>query len=179
VTGGNGLQIDVELLNAGYRYALSLCANQHDAEDLTHDAWISVVTKYGSEIETKLLLSTIRNRFIDQYRRHRNWQAIVRELLTTVDLRKPDVHDGFDAFREIDLEPHLAMLRAVEREALFLQLVEGYTATEIAELTSTRRGTVVSRVSRARAKLRKSIASRRRGIAGSVRLGSATADSSG
>jgi len=157
VTKGNGLQIDVDLLNSGYRYALSLCANQHDAEDLTHDAWVSVATQYGTNVESRVLLSTIRNRFIDQYRRHRNWQAIVKDLLILAQRRQSDAHTERDILWEFDLQPHLAKLRSVEREALFLQAVEGYTAAEIAELTSTSRGTILSRISRARAKLQKSI----------------------
>jgi len=81
VSTGQDLKIDDEVLNACYRYALSLCANHHDAEDLTHDAYLSVMSRYGCLVDKPLLFSAIRNRFIDQYRRNRNWQAIARDLL--------------------------------------------------------------------------------------------------
>lgn len=42
------------------------------------------------------------------------------------------------------LEQALAQLRSIEREALFLAVVEGYTAQEIADLTQQGRGTVLS-----------------------------------
>jgi len=169
VTQGNGLQIDVDLLNTGYRYALSLCANQHDAEDLTHDAWLSVAMQYGTDFGTKVLLSTIRNRFIDQYRRHRNWQIIAKDLLISAQRRQIEAQSEHSVLWEFDLQPHLAKLRPVEREALFLQAVEGYTAAEIAELTSTSRGTILSRISRARAKLQKSIEKQERMSSRTVR----------
>lgn len=150
-------QIDDELLNAGYRYAVSLCANQHDAEDLTHDACISVMTRYGGVRDKSLLFTAIRNRFIDQYRRHRNWQAIVRDLLVLADRRRTGLVGESEISPSFDIQPHLSILRAVEREALFLQVVEGYTAVEIADLTNSSRGTVLSLIYRARKKLRKSI----------------------
>jgi len=45
-------------------------------------------------------------------------------------------------------------LRETEREVLFLSVVEGYTADEIAKLTGSTRGTVLSLIHRSRLKLR-------------------------
>ena len=47
----------------------------------------------------------------------------------------------------------LAKLRDIEREALFLHIVEGYSANEIATLTGRPRGTVLSLIHRSRKKL--------------------------
>lgn len=175
---GSELKIDDELLDAGYRYAISLCANQHDAEDLTHDACINIMISYGEVVDKGLLFSSIRNRFIDQYRRHRNWQAIARDLLVLADRRQADVGPGVDMFQLFDLQPHLAKLRATEREALFLQVVEGYTAIEIARLTQSSRGNVLSLIYRARKKLQKSIEKKERIVFDAMVDGTTTADRS-
>ena len=58
-----------------------------------------------------------------------------------------------------DLEKPLSRLREEEREALFLNVVEGYTAQEIAKLTDRPRNTVLSLIHRARFKLRREVAS--------------------
>jgi RNA polymerase sigma-70 factor (ECF subfamily) len=48
----------------------------------------------------------------------------------------------------------LGHLRPREREALYLSAVESYTAQEIADLTGSPRGTVLSLLHRAKGKLR-------------------------
>jgi RNA polymerase sigma factor (sigma-70 family) len=52
-----------------------------------------------------------------------------------------------------DLNLLLGLLRPVEREALYLHHVEGYTAQEIAELTGTPRNTILSLLNRGLRKL--------------------------
>ena len=58
---------------------------------------------------------------------------------------------------EPELEGALTRLRAPEREALFLNVVEGYTAREIAALTNQPRGTVLSLIHRAKQQLRQAL----------------------
>jgi len=77
-----------------------------------------------------------------------------------------------------DLQPHLAALRTVEREALYLQIVEGYTAFEIAELTQSSRGSVLSLIYRARKKLQKSIEKKERITTGVMTNKTTAADGS-
>jgi len=48
----------------------------------------------------------------------------------------------------------------MEREALLLADVEGYTAQEIAELTGHPRGTILSLIHRSRGKLRRQLSQR-------------------
>lgn len=174
----SNLRIDQKLLDDGYRYAVSLCANRHDAEDLTHDACISVMTRYGSVLDKPLLFAAIRNRFIDQYRRRRNWQTIAEDLSLLADHRRLEIDDSVDLLQSFDLQPHLATLRTKEREVLFLQVVEGYTATEIAELTASSRGTVLSLIHRARKKLQKSINKKQYDAFGSSQSGTTTVENS-
>ncbi len=139
-----------DLLDAGFRYALSLRHVAHEAEDLVQEAWLRLYRKRGEVRDKRLLFKTIRNLFVDQYRRER---LAVFEPLDGV----TEVADGAllldERVRAADLEGPLAGLRAEEREALFLHVVEGYTAREIASLTGRPRGTVLSLVHRAKRKL--------------------------
>lgn len=56
------------LLDAAFRYAMALTHAVKEAEDLVHDACVAIVRPGGSW-DKGYLLTTIRNRFIDKYRR--------------------------------------------------------------------------------------------------------------
>ena len=57
----------------------------------------------------------------------------------------------------VDLDELLAFLRPEEREALYMNAVEGYSAREIAELTDRPRNTVLSLIHRGKKKFRDAI----------------------
>ncbi len=150
---------DIDLLNAGFRYAYSLSGNQQDAEDLVHDAWIRLDRRYGRVSEKPLLFRTIRNLYIDQYRR-RQVIHFVDDYDTEHDATYSDAqsHESAIELRYLDAEAlqlSLNRLRDVEREYLFLAVVEGYTADEIGQMTGTARGTVLSILHRSKRKLRR------------------------
>lgn len=143
-----------DLLHSGYRYAFSLAHDGAEAEDLLQDACLSILGS-GAKWERSYLFATIRNRFIDRYRRNRKILFLSLEA----------GHDGEDEIKDENwetpdvllngqLDRALRSLRAEERETLFLAVVEGYTAEEIAELTSRPRGTILSLLHRTKAKLR-------------------------
>jgi len=144
-----GKPIDIDILNSGYRYALSLCANRADAEDIVHDAWIRLDKRYGKKPEKSLLYTTVRNLYIDRYRRAQKIRFSEFEEQTYV----PE-GGSFDAITSEEMNGFLKQLRDVEREAMYLSVVEGYTADEIAKMTSTARGTVLSLIHRSKIKLR-------------------------
>ncbi len=143
---------EAEFLNAGYRYALSLCANHQDAEDLVHDAWIRLEKRYRNSPQKPLLFRTIRNLYIDQYRRSRKVRFTSFDE-AGIDPKSESFEDAYMNTEEVQIL--LGRLRDVEREALYLSVVEGYTADEIATMTDSARGTVLSLVHRSRLKLRK------------------------
>ena len=139
-----------ELLQVGFQYACALTHHHHDAEDLVQTAWLKLYQRYGAMTTKALFFATVRNLYIDQYRRRQRVQftALTGE------------HEGFsdpgDTVREdvgVTLDQMLAQLRDVEREVLFLHAVEGYSASEIATLTRRPRGTVLSLLHRGRQKL--------------------------
>jgi RNA polymerase sigma-70 factor (ECF subfamily) len=146
-------QLDLDrLLDRGYRYALALTHDSNRAEDLLHDAVVSVLRRRPLD-NAGYLLTTIRNRFIDLYR---------RERLVVMHPLDESSEDALEQLDEADptldperLEQALATLRPPEREAIYLSAAEGYTAQEIADLTGRSRGTVLSLVHRARLKMRR------------------------
>ncbi|HEU5078437.1 MAG TPA: RNA polymerase sigma factor [Opitutaceae bacterium] len=142
-------QEPAELLQCGFRYALSLAHNPHDAEDLVQEAWLKIARRYGEVASRPLLFVAIRNAFIDQTRR-RGGKELIPFHEVSSDLCTPVPEFAGTA---TDLTTLLQALRPVEREALFLHHVEGYTAEEIARLTGSPRNTVLSLVSRAMKKL--------------------------
>ena len=138
-----------ELVQAGFRYALSLTHSEPDAEDLVQEAWLRLYQKRGGCIERPLLFVAIRNLFVDQHRRH---QLVAFERLEDAD-QWPDPDSLPGPVDTEDLEAALAILRPEEREAIFLNSVEGYTAREIAELTRRSRNTVLSLIHRGKKKM--------------------------
>ncbi len=155
---------DLELLNSGYRYALSLCANPAEAEDLAQQGWLRLLRRYGKVPSRSALLTTVRRLFLDQYRRNR-----LVELISLDRLDSEPEDPVMPVVDMVDMERLLGALRTPEREALYLHAVEGYTAAEIAALTEQPRGTVLSLLHRARRRLlqdaraRDDQANRRRG----------------
>ena len=139
-----------ELLQSGFRYAYALTHHHHDAEDLVQTAWLKLHQRY-KKVKTKaLFFTTIRNLYIDQYRRRQR----VRFITLTSE------HEGLSASGaatggdiKVAIDQMLSKLRDIEREALFLHIVEGYSANEIATLTDRPRGTVLSLIHRSRKKL--------------------------
>ena len=49
-----------DLLQAGYRYALSLTQHRSDAEDLIQDAWVKLMRSYGAVNSKSLFYTTVR-----------------------------------------------------------------------------------------------------------------------
>lgn len=147
---------DSELLTIGYRYAFALAANRQDAEDLLHDAWIRLVSRYGGSPDKPLLYRTIKNLFIDKVRHAAVVQNHVNSQLDTLSYDDPALDQLINT--EL-LGQHLTKLKANEREILFLSVVEGYTADEISAMTGLVRGTILSLLHRTKRKLRNSISS--------------------
>ena len=145
---------DEGTIRAGYRYACALASDPDAARDLVHDAWLSLRHRHGPRPDRALLFRAIRHRHIDEFRR--------RSRVRHVDYDDGDggMHAAGAGSEDVaePADPRLAdaldTLRDVEREALFLAVVEGHTASEIGELTGRPRGTVLSLIHRARAKLR-------------------------
>lgn len=143
---------DAELVQAGYRYGLSIARHHQDAEDLVQQAWMKLVRAYGKVEGTPVLFRTIRNLFYDQKRRSKIVQFEPLDSHPENGKREPK---GVS----VDMELLMSKLRPAESEALYLNVVEGYTASEISSKTGSPRGTVLSHIHRARQKLAKAFGS--------------------
>lgn len=136
-----------DLLDRGYRYAVALSGSPVDADDLLQEAWSAVLVARGPRT-APYLFRAIRTRWVDRHRR-----AAARPLV----LEPIEQGVGPEAERLIladALWTGLLSLRSAEREALYLNLVEGWTAAEIAERTGQPRNTVLSLMHRGRTNLR-------------------------
>ena len=138
-------------VQSGFRYALSLTHNRQDAEDLVQTAWVRLTQRYGCVKNRSMLFTTVRNAFYDQRRRAK---IVAFEPLDGAPEPAAMASDPAARLHEAEMDDLLATLRPVEREALYLNVVEGYTATEIGRMTKAPRNTVLSLISRARTKLR-------------------------
>jgi len=142
---------DAERLQSGYRYALALTHHPEDAQDLVQEAWLNLCRRYGRVESNALLFTAVRNLFVDQCRRKKIVQFESLDQPEPPEL--PAINDEEPGLKG-DLATLLAVLRPVERETLFLHYYLGHTADEIAQLTGQPRGTVLSLLRRAIAKLR-------------------------
>jgi len=139
------------LLHSGFRYALSLTHDRAQAEDILQDAWLAVLQAKGPH-ERPYLFCAIRTRFLNLNKREN--LVVVVNLDDVSSQEWASVSDDLDFVDFHHLEKALTCLRSIEREALFLMTVEGYTAKEVAAFTGQARGTVLSHIHRAKHKLR-------------------------
>ncbi|MEM1107189.1 MAG: RNA polymerase sigma factor [Planctomycetota bacterium] len=154
-----------DLLQSGYRYALALTGQRESAEDVLHEACLSLA-RTGGPWQRRLLFRAIKHRFIDAYRREQR-RLVVSQAVTP----EPEVverqQDGVLAklVQADTVEVALRSLSAAEREAAVLAWVEGYTARETARQLGRPRGTVLSLLHRAKRKLRERLADQNPGAA--------------
>ena len=164
-------QAAMEHIDALYGYALVLTRNTTEAEDLVQDTYLRAASAaHQPEGNTNLkswLFVIMRNAWLNQIR-HRNSGPKFVDLETS----GPTVD-------ELQDNPHVVYLRKLERqqvreaieslphayrEIVVLRDIEGFTYQEIATVLDCPAGTVMSRLGRARGKLRKMLEPRIRRV---------------
>ena len=155
-------QAAMEHLDALYGYALALTHNTTEAEDLVQDTYLraaSATHQPDSNSNVKSWLFVImRNAWLNQVRHKNSGPKFV------------DLETGAPAAGEVQENPHVVYLRKLEREqvqqaieslpdayreVVVLRDIEGFTYQEIATVLDCPAGTVMSRLGRARGKLKK------------------------
>ncbi|MCC5848437.1 MAG: RNA polymerase sigma factor [Verrucomicrobia bacterium] len=139
-----------------YRFALSLCQNVDHAQDLTQNAFHKLARKHATlrdATKTKSwLFSVLYREFVDGYRRS------VRYPSTSLDsVPEPSRHGGRDAQLSHDAKVMMRMLGELDdifRAPLTLFYLEQLSYKEIAEVLNIPIGTVMSRLRRAKDRLR-------------------------
>jgi len=149
-------QVVKTLIQAGYRYACALNSDVGEARALVHEAWLKLRNRHGNAPDLPLFYRTIRHLHIDNYRRS---QRVSFSATDDQGLAAGEQMDALDVSEVPDRALQLALmgLREREREALFLSVVEGYTASEISQIMDCPRGTVLSLVHRARTSLKQAL----------------------
>jgi RNA polymerase sigma-70 factor (ECF subfamily) len=148
-------------LSAMRRYARSLTRSENDAEDLVQDALVRAYEKRGSFEPVKAdqgrglrvwLLSVLHNAFIDRRRSRIAEQRRAAQAAELTDVSTPpaqELHVRLAQVREAFLD-----LPEEQRAALHLVAIEGLGYAEAAAALGIPQGTLMSRLSRARATLR-------------------------
>ncbi|MBN2177728.1 MAG: RNA polymerase sigma factor SigE [Demequinaceae bacterium] len=156
-----------------YRLALHLTGNPHDAEDLTQDVFVRVfnsLSSYQPGTFEGWLHRITTNLFLDRVRRRKrirfDWMGDEDGTIATSDSfdrheRSGQPEDAFDMVNlDADIIEALAALPPEYRVAVVLSDIEGLSYEEIAATLGIKLGTVRSRLSRARARLREALAHR-------------------
>lgn len=138
------------------RYARSLLFDTQNADDLVQTVLERALghwRQFDPRRDLVLwLLSIAHNAHLDALRRDRRLDVLPPERVQeALDLQQPT---GSDAGLRLDLTAALGQLTPDQRSALLLVLVEQLSYAEAAEVLQVPAGTVMSRVSRARAVMR-------------------------
>jgi len=156
-------QASLEYLDALYGFAMTLTRNQAEAEDLVQETYLRAVRAFGQLMPDSNLKSWLfvimRNIWLNQLR-----QSHSRPNLVGL-----DAEDEGRMLDSIADDPHAALVRKLKRdevraaieslprlygEIILLRVIEGFSYQQIARILQCPVGTVMSRLGRARLKLR-------------------------
>ncbi|MGE2736593.1 sigma-70 family RNA polymerase sigma factor [Mycolicibacterium vaccae] len=144
-----------------FRGARRLTHNDADAEDLLQETLLRAYTGFGSfRAGTNLQAWLFRiqyNQWINAYRwRERRPAEVLSDRITEPEVRSAET-ELLESLPDDDLHAAMTHLPEGFRTALYYADIEGYTCAETAVLMSIPIGTVMSRVSRARNRLRQAL----------------------
>ena len=143
-----------------YGYAFSLCKNGDDAKDLVQDCAAKAIAARNSPSDPSAyrawLFKVLRNTFLDQHRSRE-----VRANYQSQQTNTPDPGEYWIAderfINVITVQMELSRLPDPHREIIGLIDIAGLSYAETAETLDIPIGTVMSRISRARAALMEAI----------------------
>lgn len=148
-------QLVAEHSDALYRTAYRLMGDAHDAEDVVQETFRSVWKsreRYESDRGDRAwLLAILRRRAVDRWRRRDSTERTGGDELSLLSVRGSDPTD--EQYTD-EVQAALEKLHDDLRETLLLVVVGELTHQEAADLLDVPIGTVLSRVSRARRRLR-------------------------
>jgi RNA polymerase sigma-70 factor (ECF subfamily) len=144
-------------LNSAYNLARLLLRNDHDAEDVVQESYLRALRAFPGfrgEASRPWLLTIVRNACFSWLhdKRHASEFLEFDGEIHPSGLSSPE-QQTLDLERSQALEHCIGQLPPEFREVLVLREVEGLSYREIAEITGVPAGTVMSRLSRARARV--------------------------
>jgi RNA polymerase sigma-70 factor (ECF subfamily) len=154
----------IEHIDSLYRYAIVLTGNRVDAQDLVQETYVRAMEAFHrlrEDSNVKAWLVTIlRNLWLNELRKRRKGPQLV-DVDADSHLADGLVREGRDAYQMLESEEDTKRVRAAIdqlppdfREILVLREFEELSYQEIAAVLNCPAGTVMSRLGRARAKLR-------------------------
>ena len=160
------------LLDQLYGAAMKMTRNPPDAQDLVQETFMKAFSAFGSfEEGTNLkawLYRIMTNSYINTYRKKQrepylgavddleDWQLGGAESTTAMSARSAEA-EAIDRTPDAVVSDALNALPEDFRMAVYLADVEGFSYQEIADIAEVPIGTVMSRLHRGRARLRKSL----------------------
>ena len=151
-------------LDAAYNLARWLTGNDHDAEDVVQDAFVRALRFFGGfrgDDARAWLLAIVRNTSYDFLRRRRPQQAsdpFDEEVHGAPDERPSPEAELLRRADQALVRQALESLPLAWREVIVLRELEGLSYKQIADVAGIQIGTVMSRLSRARARLKQLLA---------------------
>jgi len=143
----------IDILPRLRRYARSLVRNRIDADDLVQDtcerAWKRMDTLRSSSDLRAWLFGIMHNLYVDQHRR----KSVIIAPDDVVDLTDWSADRMFNQLQVTDLDKALDRLPSEQLSVLLLVALEDMTYDEVSATLQIPIGTVMSRLSRARARL--------------------------
>jgi RNA polymerase sigma-70 factor (ECF subfamily) len=150
-----------ELVNRQSRYlygiAYSMSGNAADAEDLVQETFVAVLNsafRGESAVRTWLVQILVRRAAMLRRSRKRRSTWVQRDAATDNAAVAPRTSGTAGAEAKLDLAVMLERLSPEHRQVIVLREIEGLSYEEIADALGVPRGTVESRLHRARADLR-------------------------
>jgi len=170
---GHADGIGLEYLDGLYSYAMVLTRNHAEAEDLVQETYVRAIPamrRLRADSNTKGWLFTIlRNIWLNQLRKRRNGPQMVEidvgdSVADSVAETSKNSHEIY--VTKLEAEHVRAAIQELPidfREIILLREFEDLSYQEIASVLNCPVGTVMSRLGRARAKLRPFLSARLRG----------------
>jgi RNA polymerase sigma-70 factor, ECF subfamily len=154
--------IGIESIDALYGYALSLSRNRSDAEDLVQETYVRAMRAVGSLREDSnikaWLFTVLRNIWLTQVRKKRTGPEFVEtDADCGVEVAEPSktVYEIYaDKLERQRVQDAIQKLPVEFREIILLREYEELSYQDIAKVLNCPMGTVMSRLGRARKKLR-------------------------
>ena len=152
-----------------YAVALRMCGNAEDAQDCLQEAmlrvWRAISGFKGQSSFSTWVYRITMNTCLDELRKRKNRPNTSLDTLVEAGWSPPDEGDTPEKHalrREArqSLEGFIQELPEDMRAAVVLRDIQGYAYEEIAEILGANVGTVKSRISRGREKLREKISAR-------------------
>jgi RNA polymerase sigma-70 factor, ECF subfamily len=163
--------LGIEYIDGLYGYAMALTRNHAEAEDLVQETYVRAMQaierlRPGSNIKG-WLFTILRNLWLNQLRKMRNGPQLVEidsghRIAQNVSIVKPprDSHDLYVSNMEAEqIRTAIENLPVEFREIILLREYEDLSYQDIARVLECPLGTVMSRLARARSKLRMLLAS--------------------